>query len=244
MTKQPTPSCRHLRSVALRIEDALRTAGTEERAVNEKRYLKSELKHLGTPVPVIRKTTKAALRQADLNLEAALELAEILWSKPVHERRVAAVEILSFQAEELDPSHAPLVERLIRESRTWALVDGLAVKVAGSLAERFGRFGKTLDRWARDDDFWVRRSALLALLVPLRRGEGDFERFSRYADAMLEEREFFIRKAIGWVLREVSKKDPERVARWLEPRMDRISRVTLREAVRYLPDAMASSGRR
>jgi len=56
-----------------------------------------------------------------------------------------------------------------------------------------------LDRWAADEDFWVRRAALLSLLRPLRRGEGDFGRCARYADMMLAEREFFIRKAIGWV---------------------------------------------
>jgi DNA alkylation repair enzyme len=53
------------------------------------------------------------------------------------------------------------------------------------------------DRWAADSDFWLRRSAMLALLISLREGRGDFDRFGRYADAMLCEREFFIRKAIA-----------------------------------------------
>ena len=54
---------------------------------------------------------------------------------------------------------------------------------------------------------------------------------------MLEEKEFFIRKAIGWVLREVAKKRPELVAAWLGPRVHRASGVTVREAVKYLPQA-------
>jgi 3-methyladenine DNA glycosylase AlkD len=105
----------------------------------------------------------------------------------------------------------------------------------------------TLDRWASDDDFWIRRSSILALLRPLRRGEGDFGRFARYADGMLEETEFFIRKAIGWVLRETSKKRPELVSAWLRPRAARASGVTVREAVKYLPapdrDAIMASYR-
>ncbi len=52
---------------------------------------------------------------------------------------------------------------------------------------------------------------------------------------MLDEKEFFIRKAIGWVLREVGKKRPDEVVAWLAPRTDRASGVTMREAVRYLP---------
>ena len=97
------------------------------------------------------------------------------------------------------------------------------------------RSTRSWTRWAADDDFWIRRSALLALLVPLRRGEtASFERFARYADGMLSEREFFIRKAIGWVLRETGKRQPDLVAAWLAPRAPSASGVTMREAVRYL----------
>jgi 3-methyladenine DNA glycosylase AlkD len=78
---------------------------------------------------------------------------------------------------------------------------------------------------------------MLALLVPLRRGAGDFERFARYADQLLDEREFFIRKAIGWVLRETGKRRPDLVAAWLAPRTGRASGVTVREAVKPLPPA-------
>ena len=98
-----------------------------------------------------------------------------------------------------------------------------------------------LDRWATDADFWIRRSALLALLGPLRRGEGDFDRFSRYADAMLDEKEFFIRKAIGWVLRETAKTRPELVFDWLLPRAKRASGVTVREAVKPLPETQRAA---
>jgi 3-methyladenine DNA glycosylase AlkD len=73
--------------------------------------------------------------------------------------------------------------------------------------------------------------------VPLRRGAGDFPRFTRYADQMLEEREFFIRKAIGWVLRETARRRPDLVADWLAPRIHRASGVTVREAVKPLPPA-------
>jgi 3-methyladenine DNA glycosylase AlkD len=79
------------------------------------------------------------------------------------------------------------------------LVDPLAASVVGRLAERCPQLGVVLDRWVTDDDFWIRRSALLALLGGLRRGEGDFVRFARYADSMLANKQFFGRKAIGWV---------------------------------------------
>jgi len=111
----------------------------------------------------------------------------------------------------LGRSDIALLERLIRQSKTWAFVDELSIAVTGRLVERWAGLLDDLDRWSVDDDFWIRRAALLALLPQLRRGAGDFERFGRYADRMLDEREFFIRKAIGWVLRETGKKQPDLV---------------------------------
>ena len=214
-----------------RLEEALRAAGSPERAEHERRYLKSSLKHFGASVPAIRKVAKEAgrLERAEL-----LDLVDELWARPVHECRALAVELLDLGAAVLEPGDLAMIERLVRESGTWALVDNLAASVAGPLVERHPELLAQLDRWAGDEDFWVRRSALLAQLLALRRGEGDFERFGRHADAMLEEREFFIRKAIGWVLRDTSRKRPALVFGWLLPRADRASGVTLREAVKYL----------
>jgi 3-methyladenine DNA glycosylase AlkD len=223
--------------LAARVERQLRAVGDAERAEHEKRYLKSELEHAGASVPAIRKIARAALAEpATLGHDGLVELVNALWARPLHECRMAAVELLELRSDALRPVDMKLVERLIRESRTWALVDGLAASVAGELVERYPELSKTLDRWSSDADFWVRRSALLALLVPLRRGEGDFARFGRYADAMLEEREFFIRKAIGWVLRDTARTRPDLVYGWLEPRAGRASSVTVREAVKYLSD--------
>jgi 3-methyladenine DNA glycosylase AlkD len=223
--------------VADGIELALRSAGDPARAEKERRYLRSELDHVGASVPATRRIAKAVLADRPaLGREELLSVVDELWSRRLHECRLAAVELLDLSSRVLTADDLELVERLIRESRTWALVDPLAVNVAGSLVARFPELGEALDRWARDGDFWVRRAALLAPLQELRRGAGDFDRFARYADAMLEEREFFVRKAIGWVLRETARKQPERVYAWLEPRAGRASGVTVREAVKYLSD--------
>jgi 3-methyladenine DNA glycosylase AlkD len=217
------------------IAAALAREGTPERAVQEKAYLKSSLQHLGVTVPRIRSVTLAALPAA-LDHDAVVALAEELWARPVHELRMAAVEVLTRYVSVLGPADLPLLERLVRESRTWALSDGLGASVIAGVVEREpDACGPALDRWAGDGDFWIRRTALLALLPALRRGEGDFERFGRYADGMLEEKELFLRKAIGWVLRDTGRKRPDLVADWLAPRLDRVSGLTLREAVKHLP---------
>jgi 3-methyladenine DNA glycosylase AlkD len=226
-----------VRGLAAEIDDELRARGTPDRAVHEKAYLKSELAHHGTRVPDIRSVAKGVHRRhPDLGHDDVVALVDMLWAEPVHERRMAVVELLVLYGDVLGPEDVALLERLLRESRTWALVDGLATAVVGRLVERHPELGAVLDRWATDGDLWIRRSALLAPLVALRRGGGDFDRFARHADAMLDEREFFIRKAIGWVLRDTAKRRPDLVYRWILPRAARASGVTVREAVKPLSD--------
>ena len=194
------------------IDGELHAAGTSERAAHERAYLKSELVHYGASVPAIRSVaTRVAKQHPGLGHDTLVDLVEALWIEPVHERRMVAVELLELYVDRLRPDDAELLEHLLCESRTWALVDGLAASVVGRLVERYDEMGTVLDRWAGDDDFWLRRSALLAFLVPLRRGDGEFSRFSRYADAMLDDHEFFVRKAIGWVLRDTAEAPGPRV---------------------------------
>jgi 3-methyladenine DNA glycosylase AlkD len=229
--------------MARRIETELRTQGSSERAAAEKKYLKSDLSFIGVTLGDIRRVTKQTLKRAasggePLDLEEALDLVRELWSKPQFERRMVAVLVLEHYADDLRVEDLKLIERLIRESRTWAFVDVLSGNVVGELALRH-RIRRVLDRWARDDDFWVRRSSLLAELRPLRNG-ASFEAFASRADKMLDEKEFFIRKAIGWVLRDASKTRPDEVFDWIAPRTDRASGVTMREAVKYLGPDRAS----
>jgi 3-methyladenine DNA glycosylase AlkD len=225
---------------ALAVADALQAAGTADRAAQEKRYLKSELEFFGVTVPELRRVVKAAVRgYPGLGQAEMVAWAVALWQAPVHERRMAATEILTLAAPRLSAGELATVERLVRESGTWALVDGLAVNVSGAIALRDPRSWPAIDRWATDPDFWVRRSALLSLLPGIRAGRPELPRFTRYAEPMLAEREFFIRKAIGWVLREISRRDPDWVARWTQDHLAEMSGVTFREAVRRLPPAEA-----
>lgn len=220
------------------LEQQLRPLGTVERADGERRYLRSSLTHLGVRLPQIRTTTSQFLTSHPaLDRRDRLELVEALWGAGVFELRQAAVHVLERSVADLDVGVLGFVEGLLRRSHTWALVDPVSVNVVGAIAVRDPRTWPALDRWIADDDMWIRRAALLAHLPALRTDRARFDHFAGYAERVLEEREFFIRKAIGWVLREVGKRDPEVVTRWLEPRIGRASGVTVREATKYLPAA-------
>jgi 3-methyladenine DNA glycosylase AlkD len=222
---------------ARELERRLAAIGSPHRAEGEKRYLKSDLEHLGTTVGQLRSVVRGLVRAHPEMTHAQLTaLVRTLWERPVFECRLAAVMLLQASPELVRPTDLPLIQTLVRGSHTWALVDPLAVGVLGTLLVKHPAAARKIDAWSRHADFWVRRAALLSQMAPMKHG-APFDRFAGYADAMLDEREFFIRKAIGWVLRETSKRNPGLVYRWLAPRIERASGVTVREAVKYLEPA-------
>ena len=215
---------------------ALAAVASAERAVNEKAYLKSDLRFLGADMPAIRRVAKALIARVRLADAASVRpLVVALWGAGIHELRAIAMFVLEACEPLLGARDIPLVARLLRESRSWAYLDWISFKVAAPMLLRVPRMRRTIPRWARDDDFWMRRAALLTVLPLVKRGQAPFSAFAVLAVPMLGEREFFIRKAIGWGLREVSKVDPAVVAAFLRAHRADVSGLTLREGAKYLP---------
>ena len=133
------------------IDAELRARASPERAAQERAYLKSDLDHLGVSVPAVRAVAMGiAARRPALGREDLLALVQALWEGRVYERRRVAVELLEMCGDRLQAADVGLVERLLREARTWALVDELAAVVVGGLVERHPELGAVLDRWAID----------------------------------------------------------------------------------------------
>jgi len=220
------------------IEHNLRAVGDEDRAIGAKAYLKSDLEFIGVAAKPLRVVARAVLADhPEIDHQALVELVLALWQRPVFELKAVAVALLERRPNDLETCDLELVEDLLRRSHTWALVDWLCTKVAAPVVEREPETtAAVLERWSRDDDFWIRRASMLAQLPSLRAGGGDFEQFASFASRMAGEKEFFIRKAIGWVLRDVSKKRPDLVFGFLLDHVHEVSGLTLREGCKYLPE--------
>lgn len=217
---------------------ALAEHADAERAERERAYLKSDRVHLGVRVPVVRRVMRDVVRRRPPQGSAApIARADALWASDVYEACLAATQMVADAHAAFGPDDLDHVERWIRGSHTWALVDVLAPHLVGAMLERDPKVDATLADWAVEDDPWLRRSALLAYLGPLRRGEDVFGAFVRHADVLLEDRSFWVRKALGWTLRERTKCRPDEVVAWLAPRASRASSLTVREATRRLPEA-------
>lgn len=220
------------------LDTEFRKWGSVRRAEGSRAYLKSDLQFHGvTSADLTRIVVAFDAARPEMPTAQRLALVRALWKTPTHELRSAGIALLARHQDELRAKDMPLLEQLLRASRSWAYVDWLCTRVVAPLVEREPALKRELRRWARDPDFWIRRSALLALLPALRRGEGDFALFERLAVPMLGETEFFVRKAVGWVLRDVSHRRPALTAAFVRRHAARLSGVTWREASKYMAPA-------
>ena len=200
--------------------------------------MKSELRFHGVNAGQLRKTAAAYCKAEELDAASLRAAALALFDTEWFDLRSAAIALLEREEKQLTPADLPWLVELARAGACWAHVDYLVTKVIDPLLARHPAQLAHARRWSTDPDFWVRRVALLAQLKALRTGAGDFALFAEIAEPMLDEKEFFIRKAIGWVLREVSKKRPALVRDFLRAHGARASGVTWREATKYLPAVM------
>jgi 3-methyladenine DNA glycosylase AlkD len=232
MRPTPADAVRHF-------EARFRAIGSAERARAARAYMKSTLRFHGIAARPLRDECAAFCKaRRELDREMLVAVVEALFATDGFDLRSAAIGLLERRVALFSPKDAPWLAELARRGACWAHVDWLVTKVIGPVLEGDASLPRRVRAWANDGDFWIRRVALLAQLGALRRGGGDFELFTEVAVPMLPEREFFIRKAIGWVLREVSKKRPALVRGFLVEHGAHASGVTWREATKYLPAVM------
>jgi 3-methyladenine DNA glycosylase AlkD len=226
-------------AAAVRHFDArFRALGTAKRAAQSKAYMKSALSFHGIDAAQLRAEAAAFLKAHRLEHDALIATVDALFATRAFDLRSVGIALLERSVRQLPVTDAPWLAELARAGACWAHVDYLVTKVIGPVLQDHPSLPKRVRTWACDPDCWVRRVALLTQLAPLRRGGGDFALFAEIATPMLGETEFFIRKAIGWVLREISKKRPALVRDFMVEHGARAHGVTFREATKYLPPPM------
>ncbi len=225
------------------IRAALASAGDPERAAGQQRYMKSAMPYRGLTSPELRALVRPLLADASLaptSREAWEADVRALWDHAAYrEERYAALQLCGHRLARgwQDPSALVLYRHLVETGAWWDLVDVVAADLVGPILLRHrGIVTPVMRSYAVDDHLWVRRTAILAQLK--HREETDLELLADVVDANLEGsrfgREFFVRKAIGWALRQHARVDPEWVRAFVEARGDRLSGLSRREALKHL----------
>lgn len=215
-----------------------------KRAEGAKAYLKSPWKFYGgTDTPTKRKLVKTWYKDhPEITVEEVAKLSEKLWNSQWHEEKTLTVMLLQYIKKELTLKQMPLVEKMVNEATGWDHLDEISIRLVGALIDKDPRTLKYLTKWSKSKNFWVRRASLLSQISQFRRKEGDLDLFFKLAILMFEEKKewskeerFFIRKAIGWTLREIAKKQPQVVYKFIKKYKKQMSGLTFREGFRKLP---------
>ena len=221
-----------LASAEARLLQALRGRGGAKRAEWEKAYQKSRWEHWGVPLPDMDAAIKEAL--GDLTQQEALSLSVRLWREPVWDLRIVAGRILARKSIEPDDKVWAFATERLADLDGWAVADNLATVGSRCLIAKPGRLD-VVEAWIENPHLWTRRAALVFTL-PWTKENRDPERMLGWAARLAEDRQWFIQKAIGWWLRELSKRDPRRVRRFLKDHDRKLTAVARREATKYLAD--------
>jgi len=222
-----------------RFRKIMKAGGDKERAVFEKSYLKSPYKCFGTSLPFTDRVAKDFMKMnSEAGREYILSLARSLFASEYHDEKRLGLRLLQFYPDYLDLSAMPLLEEMLLQSPTWDLVDDISIHLVGTVLEKDRKAYRYLKKWSRSENFWMRRASLISPILLFRKGRGDTGLFYTFAERMLEEKEFFIRKAMGWGLREIAKADPDEAFRFLMKIKGRASGLTLREGAKRLPEAL------
>lgn len=204
-----------------------------ERAENMARYMKDHFAFFGVQSPVVRSLVKPILADArQATAEQIVRFTRLCWQRDQREFQYAGALMTRKWAGKLGPEHLPAVERLITTKSWWDTVDTLAAHTVGPMVRAHPELVATMDRWIEGDDLWLARTAILHQLGYKEATDG--ERLFRYCSMRAEESEFFLRKAIGWALRQYARTEPDAVRRFVADNEDRLSGLSKREALKHL----------
>ncbi|WP_374349680.1 DNA alkylation repair protein [Chitinimonas sp.] len=192
------------------LRQVLTAAAEPGRAPAMRAYMREQFDFLGVPTPARRRAAKAFIHAGrDMDSAQLLALAEQLWQQPEREFQYVAIDLLDRHIARLTPDSLPALEALVQSKPWWDSVDGLASWVIGGLVGRHRALQARMDQLSRHPDIWLRRVAILHQLGY--KTSTDHARLFDYCAANAGDAEFFIRKAIGWALREYAYTAPDAV---------------------------------
>jgi len=207
--------------------------GNKAIAAKQSAYMRNLFPFYGIPKPQRGLLEKEIFRQFPVKREEELvELIERMWKEEMREFQYAALSLAKKHGKLWSPSTLILFERMVREKSWWDTVDDIAANLVGPLLRKEKGLVAKMDEWIDDDYLWIRRTALIFQLRW--KEKTDEGRLFSYCTKRMSEREFFIRKAIGWALRQHGKHAPDKVRAFVEEHRGALSGLSIREAEKYL----------
>ena len=218
------------------IRSALEHAGDPVRAEGQQRYMKSAMPYRGLTSPQLRALLRPLLAAYVPDSRAEWEATvRDLWDGASHrEEWYAALAVARHRRARawLDPESLQLWRHLVVTGAWWDVVDETATHLVGDVLRAYPLdVTPLMDAWADDEDLWVRRTAVICQVG--HRDATDRDLLLRAVEANLDDRSFWLRKAIGWALRDYARTDPDWVWEQVDRLGDRLSGLSRREATKH-----------
>ncbi len=218
------------------IRRELRAAADPEKAGPMQSYMKSEMPFHGVPTPIHRKLCHVLLREHPLQgFDEWQEVILDLWrSARYREERYCAIYISRDRKHKVFRTWKtlPMWEELIVTGAWWDFVDSVCHILAELLDRNPRGVTRRMRAWSQDSNLWKRRASILCQLG--RHERTDLELLYANVLANTQDREFFIRKAIGWALREYAWTDPEEIQAFVAAHGQELSPLSRREALKNI----------
>jgi 3-methyladenine DNA glycosylase AlkD len=221
------------------IRTALAAVADPAKAAPMQAYMKSAMPNLGVQKPARVAALRPVLRDHRLpDRDTWEDTVRLLWDEAEYrEERYAATDIARYRSYGVwatDVSSLPLYDYLIVSGAWWDHVDEIAIRLVGPLVRLHPeQVTPVMRRWARDPDRWRRRASVICQIGS--RDATDTALLTECILANIDDPDFFLRKGIGWALREHAKTDPDWVRAFATSYRARLSPLSLREATRTLP---------
>jgi 3-methyladenine DNA glycosylase AlkD len=227
------PASAYATAFLQRLTDAYESHRDEARAVAMAAYMRDQFPFLGIPTPARARLDRQAAQGLGPPAEPELiAVAHACWRRPEREYQYAACALLRRHVRRCSAGFLPTAERLLTAKSWWDTVDDLAQNVVGPLVGAHPQLTATMDRWIGHENAWLVRAAILH--QQRYKGQTDVERLLRYCLARADDHRFFVRKAIGWALREYSKTDADAVIGFVREHEHELSGLSKTEALKWL----------
>jgi 3-methyladenine DNA glycosylase AlkD len=220
-------------TVVERLTTVYAAAADPERAATQRAYMRNVAPFLGLTSPdrrTLSRTVLAGVPRPDERDLAAVALR--CWRLPEREYQYFAVDLLRRHVTNCSSGFLPVVRHLLTTVPWWDTVDLLSAHVVGGLVAADRGLTAEMDAWVGDPDPWLVRAALLHQLRYRQRTDTD--RLFGYCLRRGGHEDFFVRKAIGWCLREYAKTDPDAVRTFVAENERRLAPLSVREALRTI----------
>ena len=203
----------------------------EEQARQMSKYMLNKFEYIGIKTPGRRKIFKNFFKEYKNEEKINWEFVNKCWENKYREFQYIATDYLKNMKDKLTIDDIPNLKQLILKKSWWDTIDNLDMTI-GALALKDSNVNKILLEWSLDENIWLRRIAIDHQL--LRKEKTNTELLSEIIENNLNGTEFFINKAIGWALRDYSKTNPDWVTDFIEKNKDKMSKLSIKEASKYI----------